>query len=173
MIRHLYLSPAVTHRRYRDPGRYRVPHLNRGVLDYYARPHLRSQHPRGPAADGADLSHARLASLLRLEKVLVCAEDNTRVLTPLQVCVHSARPRMSGRATCGTRSHLDHSERTACRARARSVLCRRPRKWFTSTVHLLSARPRPCSWRETLAHASSRRPGTIEPPQRGEGCACG
>jgi hypothetical protein len=126
MIRHLYLSPTVTHRRYRDPGRFRVPHPNRGVLDYYARPHLRSQHPRGPAADPADLSHARLASLLRLEKVLVCAEDDARMLMPLQLDVRSARPRTPGHATCGTHLYLDRSERTARRAGARSISCRLP-----------------------------------------------
>jgi hypothetical protein len=92
MIQHLYLYPTVTHRRYRDTRYHRGRNRIEESLDYYARPHFRSERPRGPAADGTGLPHARLALLLPLEKVLVCAEDDARMLMPLQLGVLAVWP---------------------------------------------------------------------------------
>jgi hypothetical protein len=158
MIQYFYLYPAVTYRRYRDLRRRRAHNRIEESLDHYARPHLRSERSRGPASDGTGLLHARFASLLPLEKVSSARKTmrGCSWLMPLQLGVRSARPRIHGRATCGIRLHLDRSQRTARRARARSASRRRSRERSTSTVPLLSARPRRRSWRENLAHASSR-----------------
>jgi hypothetical protein len=92
MIQYLYIYQALTHRLFRDTRHHRACNRIEEPLDYYARPHFRSERPRGPAADDTGLPHARLASLLPLEKVLVCAEDDARMLMPLQLGVLAVWP---------------------------------------------------------------------------------